>query len=196
VTSTKHRTGALALLAGLALGLGAAGPGPGHQPQRKERAVELMIWGDDHYWIVSRDGDRLVAERFRKGDNAPHKKTFRDTASGLEVGGRLMAYDPEGRSKDVRAREYRTPAAERRNTDTRWDRVGDRFFGMRLRVPKGPLKGWWVGLGPAEPVEPTKADRPAKAGSAPPRARARLVLVKDKEDAAAFCWADPKDEGP
>jgi hypothetical protein len=57
MTSTKHRTGALALLAGVALGLGAPGPAGSQPPRPKKRAVDLNIRGDeDHFWKVRCDG--------------------------------------------------------------------------------------------------------------------------------------------
>ena len=46
----------------------------------------------------------------------------------------------------------------------------------------GALKGWWVGLAPAGP---------AKKGERPP---AKLILVKDRKDAASFRSTTPEDE--
>ena len=47
-------------------------------------------------------------------------------------------------------------------------------------MKNGELKGWWIGLGPLEEVKGPHE---------------RLILVKDKKDAAEFDWEDPKDEG-
>jgi hypothetical protein len=171
MTSTRPLIALAALLAGLALGLGAAGPGAGQPP----RGVDLESReGKDHFWKITRDGDRFVAVRIGKGDKAPIYKNFRPGLDGMKVGDMHMAYDPDGRTKELRARP-------RYGEDTEWDKVGGRF-GMRLRVPKGPLKGWWVGLGPLEP---------AREGQLP---RARLMLVEDRKDAAVFTWPDPVDD--
>jgi hypothetical protein len=94
----------------------------------------------------------------------------------MEVDGRYMGYDLEGKSKEVLARQ-------RRGGSTQWVKHGGRFS-MTLEVRNGTLKGWWVGLKVIkEKPEPGKP------------ALARLVLVKDKKDAAVFDWEDPYDEG-
>lgn len=177
MTSTKHGASALALIAGAALGL--ATGGASHCQPAKPREVDLNVrGGKDHFWKVMGTGDGFAAVRIQKGEaRPPYFHNFRATAGRMWVSGRCMAYDPEGRSKDVLAR------TDDRGEDTKWDKVGD-LSGTRLRVPKGPLKGWWVGLGPPQD------------GKAGQRARAKLVLVKDKEDAAVFYWGDPYDEGP
>lgn len=174
MTFIKPHTGRLTLLAILALGLVVGDVGHSRPPPRD---VELNIRGGaDHYWKVNHDGRMFLAVRIRKGTTSPIYDNFRETNDGMRVGGRYMGYDLTGRSKNVLAR---TAGGQ----DTKWQKVGSRFE-MRLRVPQGPWKGWWIGLGPLEP---------AKAGQLP---QARLVLVEAKKDAAAFRWGDPYDEGP
>jgi hypothetical protein len=153
--------------------------GLGHGQTPKKRDVELTARGPNFSGRVDQAGDGFVAEHYGKDNRYEYKHNFRSSAGRMRVGGRYMAYDPEGRSKDVLARE------DGDGEDTRWETEKPaRGLGVCLRVPKGPLKGWWVGLGPAEPA---KGGRPA---------RAKLVLVKDKKDAAVFRWPDPWDEGP
>lgn len=173
MTSTNARGGATALLATLALVAGQPPPG-GAQPPRE---VDLHVrGGGDHYWKVKRDGDRFVAVRIPKGGVPPYYRNFRERGDAMQVDGKYLGRDPQGESKDLVARDRET-------ADTKWDKPGARF-GTGLRVPDGPLKGWWVGLGPAG--EP-------KAGK---RVTAPLVLVKDRKQAAVFYWADPDAKGP
>jgi hypothetical protein len=182
VSRSKHCAGALTLLAAMTLGLVTAGSG--HCQPPKKRKVELQIRGEkDHYWLVDQGGTGFVAELFRNGDERAPKNNFEPSAGRMWVSGRCMAYDPQGRSKDVLARETGDGG------DTQWQtEQAETGLGVCLRVPQGPLKGWWVGLGPAKPA---KADPPSR----PARARAPLVLVPDRKDAAVFRWADPYDEG-
>jgi hypothetical protein len=102
------------------------------------------------------------------------------------VDDRYLGYDLGGKSKDVLARDGRAEDTR----DIRWEVVGWEIVRTRdgshsvrrFRVANGALKGWWVGLGATEPA---KGDG---------RPRARLVLVKDKKDAAGFNWPSPHDD--
>jgi hypothetical protein len=175
MTSTRPLGGAHALLAGLALGLGV--PWSGRCQPTTPREVELHIRGSGYdYWQVDASGDGFVARHVFPGDRVSYRHSFAESAGGMEVSGKYMGYDLSGKSKEVLARE-------RYGESTQWEKEGARF-GMRLRVPHGPLKGWWVGLKVVE-------DQPAPAKPT----LAKLVLVEDKKDAAVFIWADPYDEG-
>jgi hypothetical protein len=179
MTSTNGLAGLPAALAGLALALAGAGPGNG-QPA-KRRAVEVMVFNDKGYFgPIARDGDHFVAVRFRTGEKGARIRNFEVSGGFLRVGDRYLGYDLSGKSKDVLALEW--PGKDTRAI--RWEAVRDRKSGVRkhLRVANGALKGWWIGLAPAEP---------AKGGGRP---QARLVLVKDQKDAATFDWTRPEDE--
>jgi hypothetical protein len=183
MTSTKG-PGLLALLAGAAVALAAAVPGRGQPPESR---LGTLIAFDDKGdpWDVVRDGDRFVALRFRQGDGIS-PRNFHNSGDFLRVDDRSLGYDLGGKNHDVLALDRRGPDTE----DIRWDigpwevvagREGELTV-RRFRVAHGALKGWWVGLGPAEPPQ---GDR---------RPRARLVLVKDKKDAAGFRWTTAEDE--
>jgi len=96
----------------------------------------------------------------------------------LKVDGMYLGYDLSGKDKEVLARDGLAEDLR----DIRWG--GERDQKLRLarnfRVANGARKGWWVGLGPTE-----------EGGGRP---RARLILVKDRKDAAAFRWTRPEDE--
>jgi hypothetical protein len=181
MTSTNGLGALLAPLAGAALALTAAGPGQG-QGSPKNRAVELSVSTDKGYFgVVVRDGDRFVALRFRRGEGGAPIRTFKKSGNMLKVDGMYLGYDLGGKSKDVLARDGLAEDLR----DIRWEvalKRGSREVERNFRVANGALKGWWVGLGPA---------KPAKAGG---RERARLILVKDREDAAGFSWPFPEDD--
>jgi hypothetical protein len=186
MTTTK-RFGLLGLLGGLALTLTtAAGAGHGRPPKRS--LVELSIFdGKGFFGKVVRDGDRFVALRIRMGDDKlGYLDNFEKSDEELWVDDRSLGYDLRGKNKNVLVRE-------RSAEDTRWEFVMSKKkeepFRGRFRAKNGELKGWWIGLG----VEP------GKKGSELPRdqyPRARLILVKDKKDAAGFSWSlGPPDDG-
>lgn|SRR5262249_16340276 len=191
MTSIKMLGALLALLMSLALIMTAAGQG-----RRSEKhKVELIVFGPEGYLgakgcfgKVVRDGDRFVALRFRQGEGAAFNGNFEPGGDDLKVDDKYLGYDLRGENKDVLVREWDRDSVQ-------WELVRERIIRQEkaelrqcFRVKNGELKGWWIGLGPLEEV---KGDHPQRDR----RPRARLILVKDKKDAAEFDWEDPKDEG-
>jgi hypothetical protein len=184
MTSTRALGHLLASMAGIALVLG--GPISGRCQLRNEELVELFIEDSKSpSWIVRVSDNQVIAEKFRPGDRTHVVRNFEESADWMEVDGRYMGYDLEGRSKSVLARE-------RRDESTGWEKTGYTSrqknggrFGMRLRARNGAFKGWWVGM------EVTK-DKPEPGKPA----LARLVLVEHEKDAVVFRWGDPRDVSP
>ena len=184
--------GLFGLLVGLALGLTMAA-GQGRRSQKHK--VELIVFGPEGYLgakgcigKVVRDGDRFVAPRFRQGEGAAFHGNFEPGGDDLKVDDKYLGYDLRGENKNVLVREWDRDSVQ-------WELVRERIIRQEkaelrqcFRVKNGELKGWWIGLGPLEEV---KGDHPQRER----RPRARLILVKDKKDAAEFDWEDPKDEG-
>jgi hypothetical protein len=149
----------------------------GHTQQPKPRAVTLTIKGDKTYeWIVDHAGDGFAASRWQIGDPPKYLKNFSEGADWMRLGGYYMGYDLTGKNSTLVA------VAKDTNEAAKWHFDGGRF-GLRLQALKGPYKDWWVGLRLAATDGKTAAKT------------ATLELVKEKKDAAIFCWEDPYDAG-
>ena len=169
----------LLVLLGTAVLLGVTASGHCQRPERRKYVDVLVIDADQHIWEVPGVKDKcFLLQRPHDGRDYTYPKNFQKGDDWMEVGGFHLAYDLEGKTKDVLARE-------RYGENTRWEVKRVDMLQARLQVRNGNLKGWWVGVRVIK--EKAEAGKPALAG---------LVLVKDEKGAAIFSWDDPLDISP
>jgi hypothetical protein len=181
MTTTRPSRYLLALLGAAVFLLGVAGPSRCQRPQRLEYVDLDVIDPDKRGWEVvgAKDKEFLLQRPYDPRDSH-YLKNFRPAGGdGMRVSGMYMAYDLEGKTKDVLAED-------RYGENARWvKKRGEEQLSARLQVRNGKLKGWWVGVKVIkEKAEPSKP------------ALARLVLVEDEKEAAIFRWDDPNDVSP